>query len=393
MKVFQINSFGNLSTGRIAVDLYRTLLDHGHEGVVAYGRGKIADDVYSYRIGNKISVRTDGIMSRIADRAGFYSANPTKKLINFIKEYDPDIIHLHNLHGYYINIELLFNYLKASGKPVVWTLHDCWSFTGHCCYFDFAECEKWKSGCNHCPQIHEYPASFFRDNSEINYQKKKELFSGFKNLVIITPSKWLADLVAESYMQIYPVNVIYNGVDLNVFKPTYGNWTRNHNLEYKKIVLGVAGKWSRRKGLQDIIKLSALLPENYKVVVVGVDDNQLRNLPSNVLGIKRTYNSRELAEIYTSSHVFINATYEDNFPNVNIEALACGTPVITYNTGGSPEAINEKNGFIVPQGDITALFNAVTKGNFFSDDVLESSQTYACENKFAEYLNVYEKLI
>lgn len=393
MKVLQINSFGNLSTGRIATDIYRTLLENGHDGMVAYGRGKISDDVSSVRIGSRKSIFADGIMTRLTDRAGFFSVGPTKQLIKRICEYDPDIIHLHNLHGYYLNIELLFNYLKKTDKPIVWTLHDCWAFTGHCTHFDFVGCQKWKIGCSSCPQKQEYPSSFFYDNSENNYQKKKTLFSNIKNLNIVTPSKWLADLVNDSYLKTYPVRVIHNGVNLNMFKPTDGRWIKENNLENKKIILGVAGKWSKRKGLQDLIKLSSMLPIEYKVVIVGVDDNQIRKIPSNILGIKRTYDTKELAEIYTSAHVFVNPTYEDNFPNVNLESLACGTPIITYDTGGSPEVIKGKNGFVVPKGNIDGLFHAVIDNHFSSDLALESSKIYAREKSYIDYLNMYKNII
>lgn len=393
MKVLQINSFGNLSTGRIATDIYRTLRDNGHDGMVAYGRGKIPNDVPAVRIGSRRSIFIDGVMTRLTDRAGFFSVGPTTQLIKKIKEYDPDIIHLHNLHGYYLNIEILFNYLKESGKPVVWTLHDCWAFTGHCAYFDFAGCQKWLTNCCNCPQKHDYPASMFLDKSENNFHRKKELFLDIDNFVIVTPSKWLAKLVDRSFLQSYPVKVIHNGVDLKMFKPTYGNWIKNHNLEDKKIILGVAGKWSNRKGLLDLIKMSIHLPDDYKVVIVGVDDEQQKNLPPNILGIKRTYDTAELAEIYTAAYVLVNPTYEDNFPNVNLESLATGTPVITYNTGGSPEVINGKNGCVVPKGNIEGLFQAVIDNNFSSDEALKSSKIYAREKSYTEYLNLYKGII
>lgn len=393
MKIFQINSFGNLSTGRIACDIYRTLRENGHDGIVAYGRGKIAEDVASYRIGSRWSVYADGIMTRLMDRAGFYSKHTTKELIKKLIEYDPDIIHLHNLHGYYINIELLFNYLKESGKPVVWTLHDCWAFTGHCCYFDFVGCQKWATGCHHCEQRSGYPASILVDASRSNWVRKRELFTSLDRMTIVTPSHWLADLVKRSFLRKYPVEVIHNGVDLNVFKPTYGNWAVSHHLENKKIVLGVASTWSKRKGLDDLIELSRLLPEEYQVVIVGLNDKQLKSLPLQVFGIRRTYDTRELAEIYTSAYVFVNPTYEDNFPNVNLEALACGTPVITYNTGGSPEVINGKNGCVVLKGNIDSLLHAVIDDKYSSNEALRSSKNYAREKSYTEYLNLYKHII
>ena len=390
MKVLHINTFGNLSTGRIASDICRTLRENGHEGMVAFSRNTIDKDIPHFQFGSKWSVYADGVMTRLTDRAGFYSSGPTKQLIRKIKEYDPDIIHLHNLHGYYVNIEMLFNYLKASGKPVVWTLHDCWPFTGHCTHFDYVGCQKWQTGCHDCPQKHEYPKSYLVDNSKWNWEKKRNLFTSLDKMVVVTPSHWLADLVQKSFLQKYPVEVIHNCVDMNVFKPTYGTWVKDHGLENKKIVLGVASKWSRRKGLVDLVKLSSMLPDEYKIVVVGVDDRQLKALPPKILGIKRTYNVKELAEIYTAAHVFVNPTYEDNFPTDNLEALACGTPVITYNTGGSPEVINEQTGKIVVSGNIEALLDVILTINFDSKECIKSMNSFNRIKSYLHYIELYD---
>lgn len=392
MKVLQINIFGNLSTGRIAVDIIRTLKEHGYDGSVAFSRNDIADDVESIKFGSKISVYLDGILTRITDRAGFFSKYATKQLIEEIKKYNPDIIHLHNLHGYYINIQLLFNYLNKINKPVVWTLHDCWSFTGHCCNFEASGCEKWKEGCNKCKWIKLYPSSLV-DNSKWNYEKKKSLFTSVDNMVLVTPSVWLSDLVKQSFMRKYEIIVIHNGYDKNTFKPTAGNWRKSHHLENKEIILGVAGTWTSTKGLADLIELSKKLDGKYVIVVVGVSEKQLKELPDSIVGIRRTFDSRELAEIYTEAEFFVNPTYDDNFPNVNLEALACGTPVITYRTGGSPEAIDSSCGRIVNKGDVEEVANIIKTESFLSDACIARAYQFTREQSYAEYIKLYERLL
>lgn len=396
MKILQINIFATLSTGRIAVDLYKTLVKNGDEGCIAFARGSIEKDIPNIRIGSELDVKLHGIATRITDKTGFYSINPTKKLIEQIKQYNPDIIHLHNIHGYYINIELLFNFLKEYNKPVVWTLHDCWAFTGHCAYFDLANCNKWKSHCEKCPQKKEYPKSLIMDNSYWNFDKKKELFCDVKNMVLVTPSKWLAELVKLSFLKEYPIKVINNGIDLTVFKPTKSNIRKQYNLEDKFVILGVAGVWDKRKGLADFIELSKNLDDKFRIVVVGVTEKQQQNLPKNMIGILRTHNVKELAQLYSTADVFVNPTYEDNFPTTNLEALACGTPVITYNTGGSVESVNNTCGIVSPQGNINELKNNILKcfkNNFDEYNCANAGLKYDKFKCFKEYIDLYRRII
>ena len=351
MRVLQINSVcGIRSTGRICTDLADVLLQDGHECKIAYGRESVPEKYrkIAVRIGNDLDAKMHALQSRIFDNAGFGSRLATEKFIEWVKEYNPDIIHLHNIHGYYINIEVLFKYLAESNKPVIWTLHDCWAFTGHCAYFSYVKCDKWKTGCFNCPQKKRYPLSLLWDASKQNWQKKKALFTSVKNMTLVTPSKWLANEVKKSFLSNYPMNVIANGIDLDVFKPTPSDFKEKNGLVCKKIILGVASSWSECKGLKDFIELSKILDEKYKIVLVGLSGNQIKELPENVMAISRTNNVKELAEIYTAADIFFNPTYEDNFPTVNLEAQACGTPVITYRTGGSVESVPEKN--VVEQG-------------------------------------------
>lgn len=391
MKIFQINSTcGYGSTGRIAVDILREVEKNGGEGIIAYGRNSAPPDVNSYKIGSELNVQIHGVLSRITDRQGFYSTSVTKKLIEKIKDYNPDIIHLHNIHGYYLNVSTLFKFLKEYNKPIVWTLHDCWAFTGHCAHFSFEKCDKWKTECYSCPLKKEYPSSLLMDNSKKNFIEKKKMITSLKNVNIVTPSHWLAGVTKESFMGKFPVNVIYNGVDLKIFKPTESDFRKKYNLENKQIILGVTNVWTNKKGFSDFYKLNEKLQENQVIVMVGLTDAQLASLPKGIIGIKRTNSVEELAEIYSTADVFVNLTYEDNYPTTNLEAIACGTPVITYKTGGSPESVAENNGFVVPQGDVDAVLEAIGK---ISKCKVVVPDNFDILQKYKEYVDLYKKIL
>ena len=390
MKILQINSVcGVGSTGRIATDLYKVIEEAGHECVIAYGRGTAPEGIKTIKIGTNFDNYMHVAKTRIFDKHGFGSTRATKEFIRKVEEYNPDVIHLHNIHGYYINIEVLFDYLKRANKKVVWTLHDCWSFTGHCSHFDYVRCYKWKEGCNSCEQKKEYPSSKLFDASQFNYRKKKELFTSVRDMTIITPSKWLANLVKDSFLGKYKVKVINNGIDLEVFKPTESNFREKYGLEDKKIILGVASVWSERKGLNTFIELSDKLDNSFKVVLVGVSEKQKKKLPKNILGITRTNNLKELAEIYTAADVFVNPTLEDNFPTTNLEAVSCATPVITFNTGGCIEAISEAVGCVVNKKElINKIMLLKDKDEYYESCVLKSKQ-FNKYKRYNDYLRVY----
>lgn len=389
MRVLQINSVcGYGSTGNIVVDLYHELKKQGHACCIAYGRGTAPDDVDSYRIGIDLDVYVHGVMSRLTDKQGFYSTHATRKFVKWMKEYDPAVIHLHNLHGYYINIEVLFEALKQMDKSVVWTLHDCWAFTGHCSHFESVGCEKWKKQCSYCPQKKEYPASLWIDNSCDNYRRKKEAFSSLNQITIVTPSQWLADLVQQSFLQKYDVKVIHNGVDLNVFHPVYKNVKNDYNLQKKKIILGVASEWSSSKGLQDFVKLADMIDQDWQIVLIGhIAGKKPQKL--NITCIDRTSDREELAAWYTAAEVFFNPTYQDTFPTVNLEAQACGTPVITYDTGGSPEGVDKLTGGISPKGDLKMVIRIL---NNDKQEPFEGKVDDLSENTMVQaYVELYKK--
>lgn len=398
MKVLEINAtIGTGSVGRIVEDIHNLLVEKGHTCKIAYGRGKNnrLPESNSIKIGKSRDVLYHIIMARLTDKAGFYSKNATKKLIKKIKEYSPDIIHMHGNYGYYINIEILFEFLSKINIPVVNTLHSCWDFTGHCCYFDYIKCNKWKTNCFDCPQKKTYPESLIFDKSDWNYKKKKELLNSIKTMRIVTPSQWMANLVEESFLKKYPIQVIPNGIDLKIFQPTQSCFREKNNLEKKWVILGVANKWSERKGLDVFIKLAMDLPNEYQVVIVGVNKQQKKALPPNVIAIERTNDTRELAEIYTAADAFINPTYEDNFPTTNLESLACGTPVITYETGGSPECITKDCGVVIDKGNYRELYNTIVKLDYkkiSNNDCINQSKKYDKNIQFIRYLNLFEDM-
>lgn len=403
MRILQINSVcGFGSTGRIAVDLYKTIVNCGHEGKIAYGRGNAPKEINTIKISSDIDNKGHVLLTRVTDKHGFGSENSTYLLIDNIKEYSPDVIHLHNIHGYYLNIEILFNYLSQMDMPVIWTLHDCWAFTGHCTYFDYVNCSRWESGCHDCPQKHCYPSSKLLDNSKRNYEHKKKLFTSLEKLTIVTPSSWLAAHARKSFLGGYPIKLINNGIDLTLFKPMFVNETeknemkRKYQCKDKYLILGVANIWDRRKGIEYFIELSKILDDQYKIIIVGITDRQKKRLPANIIGITRTGNVLELAELYSMADVFINPTLEDNFPTTNLEALACGIPVITFQTGGSPEAIDETCGKVVEKGSADGLIGAINyiRANPVSSKAcVARAKLFDKNDKFAEYIALYEQIL
>lgn len=368
MKVLFINSVcGTGSTGKICVTLAKELEQQGHEVKIACGsRHNISEDgkKYAVIIGDKKDVYFHLLKSRLFDRHCFASKRATLKFIKWAEEYNPDLLWLHNLHGYYLNIEVLFNWIKSRPQmQVKWTLHDCWAFTGHCTYFDVANCDKWKTGCGKCSQKKKYPHCSGWDNSSNNYTKKEKLFCGVSNMTLITPSQWLADLVKMSFLKDYPVDVVHNTINYEIFKPQSSTFREKHGLESKKIILGVASIWGNNKGYPDLLRLASSLNDNYTVVAVGNVMDECANLvpPSNFISIKRTDNQQQLAELYSTADVFFNPTLQDNYPTVNLEAEACGTPVVAYDSGGTKETVFRPDSVIVPKKDLDEAIRQIKR--------------------------------
>ena len=395
-KILQINVVVNwTSTGYIAESIGDAILSEGWESYISYGRGKPASNSKLIRIGNSSDMYFHAAISRISDSHGLYSRTATLRFIEEIKKIRPNIIHIHVLHGYYINYRILFNFLREYKKPVIWTLHDCWPFTGHCAYFDYANCNKWKTKCEKCPNLGEYPKSLFMDGSSRNYALKKESFTQIENMTLVPVSNWLGQLVSESFLNKYPIKIIHNGIDTKVFRPK-----KNSILDDTYfIILGVASDWEKRKGLDEFIYLRSVLPSNYRILILGLNDLQIKKLPIGIEGHKRTSSVNELVDYYNQATVYVNPTFEDNFPTTNLEALACGTPVITYNTGGSPESIDSETGIVVEKGNREALIDAikkvVTNGKMhYSEKCREKAiANFRREDRFRDYIMLYRKLL
>ncbi len=393
------------SVGRLTEGLYRTLTGHGYECMAAFGRGEAPEGLNAYKIDGRGDVWFHGIMTRLTDRHGFYSKSATLDFIDQIEAFNPDIIHLHNIHGYYLNVKLLFEYLKKSGRRVIWTLHDCWSFTGHCAHFEYVGCTKWMSCCQNCEQLSEYPKSI-KDSSEKNYREKRELFTGLENLTLVTPSEWLRQRVLSSFLKEYHVVVVPTGIDLSFFHPIAEERNddniifglkNKYALRGKKIILGVANPWRDRKGLAQFANLNKIISDKYAIVLVGLDEAQIKELPPSITGIQKTESLEELAALYSMADVYVNLTLEDTFPTTNLEAMACGTPVITYRTGGSPESISADTGIIVEKNSVQGVVAALDKielsgGTAYTErQCVMQAAKYDKDIRFIEYMEeVYE---
>lgn len=360
MKYLFINSvLGYGSTGVIVANRARDFMANGDECIVAYGRGeKNADDIKKWKIGTKWDVALHVGLSRVFDMHGRGSVISTKLFLHRVDKYNPDVVWLDNIHGYYLNLKLLFQWIKKHPeKKYYWTLHDCWAFTGHCAYFTMAQCGKWKIECKKCPQKGTYPKSLLGDNSKYNYRVKRKLFTGISNMELVVPSQWLKELVRQSFLREYPVEVVNNQINKNIFKPTISDFRIKHKINNKFVILGVASPWDKRKGLKDFITLSKILDARFQIVLVGVTEKEKKQIPENVICIERTTDQEELAKIYTAADVYLNLTYEDNYPTTNLESQACGTTCITYRTGGSIESVPDQN--VIECGNIEQLIHKI----------------------------------
>ena len=398
-KLLQVNvALNKGSTGRIAEQIGKLARSKGWDTFILHGARYVnTSEMYSFQIGTPLLEKVHAVRSMLFDAHGLGSVNETQKSIEIIKQIKPDIIHLHNIHGYYLNYKVLFEYLATTNTPVVWTLHDCWSMTGHCSHFDYIGCERWKSGCYNCPLKGDYPKSLFLDRSKQNYLLKKTLFSSVENMTIVPVSKWLGSIVEQSFLREYPIRVINNGVDLKVFSPKETDLKYRLGLTGRNVLLGVAASWKEDKGLREFIKLSRIA--EYQVIMVGVPAKLKGKLPEAIIAIERTNSQEELADYYSMADVLVNPTYNDTFPTVNLEALACGTPVVTYRTGGSPESITPETGIVVEKGDCNALCAAIMEiiangKDFYSAACRKRAEDlYNKDDRFQEYLDLYQHLL
>lgn len=403
-KLFQIAACVNSgSVGRIAEQIGQIAIENGFDSYIAYARTCSFSKSNVIKIGTVLDVLWHGVQTRLFDNHGYASKRATRKLIIKIEALKPSIILLHNLHGYYINIKILFDYLSKINTPVVWVFHDCWSFTGHCAYFDYIRCDKWQDSCRKCQLIHSYPKTLFFDRSERNYVIKKNLFTSIKYLTIVPVSYWLGDLVSKSFLKNYPIKVIQNGVDIHMFSPQEQDdlsvLESKYGLAGKKVLLGVASCWDERKGLYDFLKLHFLLKNDIAIILVGLRKKQIKLLPDGINGILRTESVNQLAQFYSLADIFINPTYEDTFPTTNLESLACGTPVITYRTGGSVESVSNDVGRVVNKGDINGLLIAINellsigKKSFKMACRQKAVNEFNKDDRFKDYIKLFNSLL
>lgn len=398
MKVLLINTvYPNGSTGKICDGIRKQCQKSGIESCVAYAYGVKKNNNNELHISSWLDNHIHNRLARITMFTGCFSYFHTRRFLKKVTEYAPDIIHLHNLHGNFININLLFEYIKKTGIPVVWTLHDCWAYTGYCTYYEMASCNKWEEQCGNCPNRNLDSVTLF-DNSKKMYEYKKNMFSNIKNLILVTPSKWLNMEVRKSFLQHYQTRIINNGIDLSIFHPIESNLRQKYNIATNKVILlGVAFRWNSRKGLDVFIELSKRLPNKYQIILVGTDDVVDEMLPKNIISIHRTSNQQELAEIYSAADIFVNPTREEMFGLVNIEALACGTPVITFDTGGSPECIDETCGSVIPTNDVDALTKEiihVSEEKSYSEEAcINRAKQFDMHERFQEYIELYNNIV
>ena len=388
-KLFQINVTANWgSTGKIAESIGLAAIKQGWESYIAYGRIANSSASKLIKVGGRWNTYLHFAGNRLMDLEGRCSTHATKKLIKEIDRIKPDVVQLHNIHDHFLNYSLLFEYLNQTGIKVVWTFHDCWAFTGHCYHFVQQDCMKWQTECRNCPQRNK-----FIDRSRENFNLKKSMFTANQNLTIVPCSEWMGDFVRWSFLKDKRIQVIHNGVDLNTFKVIPGIKKTNGKFH----ILAVSNVWQAYKGYYDIFKLREMLSEEYEITMVGLKEDQLNELPKGIRGITRTQNVQQLVELYNEADVLINPTYADTFPTVNLEALACGTPIITYKTGGSPEAVDEKTGVVVEQGNVKALADAIhhMKEHPLSSDACRkrAEEHFDKDKCFEKYIDLYESLI
>ena len=403
MRVAHINVTSGLSTGRIAADICTVLGELGHKGLVCYSRGYPPEGVPSYRIGNRADVWLHALGARLFDRAGFFSRRATRRLTKQLALYKPDVVHLHNLHGYYLDIRTLLGWLAKAGVPVVWTLHDCWPFTGHCAYYSMRRCDRFREGCGYCPQLRAYPQSLWLDQTRRNWMEKRKAIAALPNLTLVAPSLWLGGEARRSFLAKRPLCVIPSGIDLDRFRPCdepelIRDVIRRYGLGElgeRKMLLSVASTWEPRKGLADLVALSETLREDMMIVVLGLTPAQIGDLPVTMLGIPRTQNIRELRAFYTVADLCLSLSHEETQGMTLLEALACGTQVLCYQATALPEIVTPEVGLTVPEGDLTAASAAcaaLCDAPRSAEACRRRAEAYEKRRQFAQYVGLYEEI-
>lgn len=403
IKILRITTEINKSSiGRTTEQLGKLVIAEGWKSYIAWGRADGNSESVKIQIGNKTSVFLHGLLTRFFDLHGYGSYFATKKFISRIRVIKPDIIHLHDIHGYYINLKVLFYYLRDSGIPVVWSHHDCWAFTGHCAFYSSVDCNKWQTECHHCPLFKEYPGSFFIDNSRKNYRFKKELFTSLENLYNVGVSEWISKELSKSFLGKYPIITICNGIDTDLFRPRQecSNEIREkYNLGCGTILLGVATAWGERKGLSDYYKLRDRLSEDYTIVLVGVQQSLQESLPEGIIGIQRTDSIDELCKLYSAASIVLNLASAESFGKTTPEGLSCGVPSIVYNCTASPDLVDSETGIVVEKGNIKGIVDAINmimtwdKANTIKKCRERACELYSIKKNWPQYIDLYKKIL
>ena len=397
MNIVEINiTYGIGSTGRIVRDLANRFeeLNWNCYTVAGYSLDNANRNVFSLFNNYPSSDKINTIINRISGKTGYRQKKKTAVAVEWMNEKKPDLIHLHNIHGDWINIKYLFEYIKENRIPVIWTLHDCWAFTGRCSHFELNGCEKWKTGCFSCKYKNVYPCTYFADHSKKMWRDKYDLFRGIDNLILVTPSHWLSGYVKHSFLSEYDTKVIHNGINTDVFKLKAQE--KKSNVKY---ILGAANSWSKTKGLDDFISLDKIIDHNkYKIVLVGLNETQMKTVPDSIDKLPRTNSPAELAELYNIADYYVNFTYQDNFPTTNLEALCCGCPVITYDTGGSPESVSAIDGYVIEKGCFKKAYEIIESTNVRSenerrDRAERASKVFSVENSCRAYSDLAEEMM
>lgn len=399
-KLLQIGSSLNCGApGKIAEQIGLLAMAKGWDVYMAHGvRHSNPSQLKTIPMVTPREEKVHALYSLLLDRHGLGPARKTKRLVEWIRQNSPDVIHLHNIHGYFINYQVLFEYLVNTEIPIVWTFHDFWPITGHCAHFDYNGCDKWKTLCHDCAYHHDYPFSLV-DKSKKNYLLKKQAFTGLKNVELVSVSKWVAALLSESFLKDYPIRVIYNGVDTKMFRPRNSDVKARLCLEGKFVLLGVASPWSPMKGLYDYYDLRRNLTDDFAIVMVGLSKKQIEALPHGIIGIERTQSQDELAEYYSMADVTLNLSYQETFGMTTIEGMACGTPGIVYNKTASPELVSPETGYAVEAKNIKAIVKAVLeikkKGKTSYAEACRKRvlDNFDKNDRFADYVDLYESLI
>ena len=392
------------SIGRTAEQLGQLVQSKGWRSFIAYSRVNYGSTSEVYRVDNKFSTLFHALLTRLFDMCGYGSYFATKRLVNVIERERPDLIHMHIIHNYDINLKVLFNYLSTSGIPIVWTQHDCWSYTGHCAYYSNVACEKWKTECHNCPQFNVFPKSWFYDGSKRNYRFKKKVFTSVpqNKMCIVAVSEYVKKDIEQSFLNKYRIKRIYNGIDTDRFLPlkeSNSEVRANYGLGDGILLMGFATAWTERKGISDYYKLRKKLDKRYTIVFVGVDEQLKKTLPEGIIGIENTSSIEELVKLYSTADIVMNLASEESFGKTTPEGMACGTPSIVYNSTASPELVDEKTGIICEKGDIDGVVNAInTVLSWDKEETIRNCRNrvlslFSMQKNWNEYIELYEEMI